>query len=29
MTDPIRKALTVPLRPDDAFRLSAEGIDGW
>lgn len=29
MTEPIRKSLTVPLRPADAFRLFTEGIDGW
>ncbi len=29
MTDPIRKTLSVPLPPDDAFRLFAEQIDRW
>lgn len=28
-TDPIRKSLTVPLRPDAAFRLFTEGFGDW
>ncbi len=28
-TDPIRKSLTVPLRPADAFRLFTEGFGDW
>jgi hypothetical protein len=29
MTRPIRKSLTVPLRPADAFRLFTEGMGDW
>ncbi len=27
--EPVRKSVTVPLRPDQAFRLFAEGMGGW
>ena len=29
MTDPIRKSVTVPLRPDAAFRLFTDGFGDW
>lgn len=29
MTDPVRKTLTVPLPPDEAFDLFTDGIDTW
>jgi uncharacterized protein YndB with AHSA1/START domain len=29
MTDPVRKSITVPLPPSEAFDLFTDGIDGW
>lgn len=29
MTDPIQKTLTVPLRPDQAFRLFTDNLQAW